>query len=103
MIRFTQENSLCDLLYCCRHNILLDTPEARAAAKDLHKKAATAAKEQQEQMDAEATEEGDEGEEDSHPDVPDSVTAEGHADLDHYGDDEGDDEEDMKGDEEMFD
>lgn len=82
-----------------RHNILLDTPEARAVAQDLHSKAAAAAKKKQVEKDTEASEQGDSEDASQNDDVPDSVKV--TADLDHDGDDEGDDEEEQG--DEMFD
>lgn len=82
-----------------RHNILLDTPEARAVAQDLHSKAAAAAKRKREEENTDTSERGDSGEASQHDKVPDSVKV--TADMDHDGDDEGDDEEDQG--DEMFD
>jgi hypothetical protein len=85
--------------FLVRHNILLDTPEARAVAQDLHSKAAAAAKRKREEGNTDTSERGDSEEASQHDKVPDSVKV--TADMDHDGDDEGDDEEDQG--DEMFD
>lgn len=88
-----------------RHNILLETPEARTAAKALRKKVAAAAKEQQKVKDSQASDQGDKEEADENDESIPVKAAEENADLDNDGDDEGDDDEDLdeKQGDEMFD